>query len=328
MYLRLDSDVRHAAHLLASRVAEHPVHRRDELIALGIPDSLQSAMIRRHVLTRLRHGVYALSDLIQTADPVGRHRMDLAAAAVSAREPIWAFGLSAALLYDMPTPVPVPTILHLVRSSGLDERALVKPSRHRLTIPQTRIATGRVQESACRVISGVPVVGPALAAVSSAAELQSRRWRIALMDAALWRGATMDEIRDEIERWRHLGGRTELLAATDDTRVGAQTVLETFSRLALLEQGLPEPVLQQSFHDERGLIGYVDMWWPDLQVVGEADGALKYQQRADLVNEKKREDRLRAAGLGVVRWTSEEIQDDPARVANQIRRASRIARHR
>lgn len=328
MSLRVDSDVRRATHLLASRAAEHPVHRRDELLALGIPDSLQSAMLRRHVLTRLRHGVYALSDLIHAADPVGRHRVDLAAAAVSAREPIWAFSLSAALLYDMPTPVAVPTVLHLARDSGLDERALAKPSRHRLSIPHARITTGRVQAAACRSIDGVPVVGPALAAVSSAAEIQSRRWRIALMDAALWRGATHEEIRDEIERWRHLGGRSELLAAADDARVGAQTVLETFSRLALIEQGLPQPVLQQPFHDELGLIGYVDLWWPDLHVVGEADGARKYQQREDLVNEKKREDRLRAAGLGVVRWTTEEIRDDPARVADQVRRASRIARHR
>ena len=328
MSSRLDADVRGAVTLLTTRASTHPVHRREELLTLGITDSLQSAMLRRHVLTRLRHGVYALCDLIDSADAVARHRIDLAAAAAGAREPIWAFGLSAALMYDMPTPVPVPAVLHLARDSGLDERALARPSRHRLTIPPARITTGRISADGCRTINGVPTVSPALAAVSSAAELTSRRWRIALMDAALWRGATIVEIHEAIECWRHLGSRAELLAAADEARAGAQTVLETFSRLALIEQQLPEPLLQHAFHDDRGLIGYVDMWWPDLNVVGEADGAAKYQDRADLVNEKKREDRLRALGVGVVRWTPDEIRDDPARVAALIRRASTIKSRR
>lgn len=326
MSLRLDAEVRRAVMLLSDQASERPVHRREELLCLGIPDSLQSAMLRRNALTRLRHGIYALTDIVERADSVERHELDLAAAVASAREPIWAFGLSAALLYGMPLPFAVPASLHLTRDSGRDERALVKPSRHRLTIPHARITTGRVDVDACRSIRSVPVVGPALAAVSSAVELQSHRWRVALMDAALWRGATTEELRDVIERWRHLGARADLLEAADDARAGAQTVLETFSRLALLEQGLPVPVLQHAFHDDRGLIGYVDLWWPTLKVVGEADGAIKYKERADLLKEKHREDRLRATGVGVVRWGSEEIEKDPARVAELVRSASRIAR--
>jgi hypothetical protein len=284
-------------------------------------------MLRREVLTRLRHGVYALAELARSADPVRRHHLDLAAAVVSAREPIWTFGTSAALLYGMPLPFSVPSELHLARAPGLDERALIKPSRHRLVVPEARLVTGRVDIATCRVIDALPVVSPAVAAVSSASELQSSRWRIAIMDAAMWRGATIEELLDSIEIWRHLGGRTELLAAAERSRAGAQSVLETFSRLALMEQGLPEPTLQQPFYDDRGLIGYVDMWWPSLNVIGEADGAVKYHSREDLLKEKVREDRLRATGLRVVRWTQQEIESDPIRVAEQIRRASRDSRH-
>ena len=43
--------------------------------------------------------------------------------------------------------------------------------------------------------------------------------------------------------------------------------------------------------DGEGLIGYVDMWWPELNVIGEADGAVKYESKADLLKEKRREDR-------------------------------------
>ena len=84
-------------------------------------------------------------------------------------------------------------------------------------------------------------------------------------------------------------------------------MLETLSRLALIGEGLPEPELQVDFHDGSGLIGRVDMWWPGLGVIGEADGLVKYGTGADVVREKVREDRLRATGRMVVRWTWSEI---------------------
>jgi hypothetical protein len=323
MSTEVDRIVLAAIELLATLTDDHPVHRRSELLSLGIPDAVQSAMVRRGVLVRLRHGVYALRELVDASAPAERHRIDLAAAAAGAREPVWAFGLSAALTLGMPLPCSPPEQLSLVRSSGGDERALGRTRRHRLVIPDSRITTGPVEAASTTTVRGVPVVGPALAALGAAAELTSARWRTALLDAALWQGATVDDIHRLVDLWRHVGHRSELIGALARARPGAQTVLETFSRLALMERGLPEPVLQQPFHDEAGLIGYVDMWWPSLRVIGEADGAVKYSSRADLVKEKVREDRLRATGDAVVRWTFEQIESDPDAVAARIWRAAR-----
>ena len=66
------------------------------------------------------------------------------------------------------------------------------------------------------------------------------------------------------------------------------------------------------------MIGRVDFWWPDLGLVGEFDGRMKY--RLDgvedgrpledrLWTEKTREDRLRAAGARVARWTWDVAMD-------------------
>ena len=52
---------------------------------------------------------------------------------------------------------------------------------------------------------------------------------------------------------------------------------------------------------------------------------MKYGSADDLVAEKTREDRLRALGLIVVRWTWDEIRTSPALVAERIRRAARRA---
>lgn len=86
---------------------------------------------------------------------------------------------------------------------------------------------------------------------------------------------------------------------------------ESVSRVALHALGLPPPVLQQPFYDAGGLIGYVDFWWPEFGIVGEFDGHGKYlrdeftrgRTTAEVVlDEKRRENRLRALGLTVARW--------------------------
>lgn len=306
--------------------AVKPVWRRDDLLLAGVADATQTAMLRRGLIERLRHGVYVAAPLLAAADPRGRHRIDLAAAIAGCREPVWAAGPSAALLRGMPMPADVPSYLHLLREGRQDLRSLTEPSRHRLTIPPT--STLSLLDAAAQAgpeVGGIPCVGWSSAAVTSAVHVP-RDWKVALFDSALWDGrATVDDLDAAIERWRHLGGSRELREALTLARPGAQTVLETLSRLALMAEGLPEPELQVEFHDDRGLIGRVDMWWPGLGVIGEADGLLKYGNAEDLVREKIREDRLRALGFIVVRWTWREIMTSPETVARRLLAAARLA---
>ena len=174
-------------------------------------------------------------------------------------------------------------------------------------------------------VGGIPVVGAPLASLAAARTL-SHRWQVALCDAALWDGtATSDDLTRLNEEWRSRGGKAQLDAAIARARRGAQTVLETFSRLALIDHGLPEPQLQVAFYDRGGLIGYVDMCWSDLRVIGEADGRVKYSSRDDLVREKVREDRLRALGFRVVRWMWDDIHERPADIAGRIRARDRMS---
>lgn len=86
--------------------------------------------------------------------------------------------------------------------------------------------------------------------------------------------------------------------------------------------------LQHPFYDADGLIGYADMYWQEWGVVGECDGLAKYRNRNDLISEKRREDRLRALGLVVVRWTWAELMHSPALVAQRILTAVNRATHR
>jgi hypothetical protein len=92
----------------------------------------------------------------------------------------------------------------------------------------------------------------------------------------------------------------------------SQSVGESLSRARMHELGIPAPLLQHEIRDGRGLVGRVDFWWPGARLVGEFDGREKYhlgsatdpRAAADrLWQEKQREDRIRATGCRVVRWT-------------------------
>ena len=73
----------------------------------------------------------------------------------------------------------------------------------------------------------------------------------------------------------------------------AENWFESSSRWWLLEAGLPRPRLQVPFTDKRGRLAKVDMLFD--RVVGEADGAGKYDEPGALFAEKQREDWLRDA---------------------------------
>ena len=79
----------------------------------------------------------------------------------------------------------------------------------------------------------------------------------------------------------------------------------------MVQMGLPAPQLQVEFRDARGLIGFADFWWEELNLIGEFDGYIKYSDPRHLRgrtpaqalrDEKTREDRLRAVGPRVARW--------------------------
>jgi hypothetical protein len=87
--------------------------------------------------------------------------------------------------------------------------------------------------------------------------------------------------------------------------------------------GVKLPLLQSEVRDARGLAGYLDFEWPEDRIAGEFDGMVKYQKAEYLqgrtaghvvVEEKRREDRIRATGRRVIRWTWSDLAS-PAKFA-------------
>ncbi|MDN4645920.1 type IV toxin-antitoxin system AbiEi family antitoxin domain-containing protein [Arthrobacter sp. PsM3] len=86
---------------------------------------------------------------------------------------------------------------------------------------------------------------------------------------------------------------------------------ESYSRALMWVAGFQAPELQAEFRDDSGLVGYTDYYWDRVRVAGEFDGTEKYVKPEYLkgrtvsqtvVDEKERENRVRALGNGMVRW--------------------------
>jgi hypothetical protein len=92
----------------------------------------------------------------------------------------------------------------------------------------------------------------------------------------------------------------------------AETSLESVSRAAIEWLGYPPPELQVTFVAPDGTVDRPDMFWREENVIGEADGRVKYDGThgdgaQNLWHEKRREDRLRRRATGFARWGHSDV---------------------
>ena len=97
--------------------------------------------------------------------------------------------------------------------------------------------------------------------------------------------------------------------------------MESVVRWLVHEAGLPAPELQYDIRDPAGIfLGRGDLAWPELRVVVEFDGDV-HRERDVFVKDRRRQNRIIAAGWTVLRFTSADVLGRPAEVLEQISRA-------
>ncbi|MGC5584504.1 hypothetical protein [Ornithinimicrobium sp. W1665] len=182
----------------------------------------------------------------------------------------------------------------------------------------------------------VPVVHPAVAAIQSAL-LTRPSIAVSIMDAVRHRGlATVPQLQDWLGRMRFVPGIPHAREALERSDGLAESSPESWLRLILLELGYTV-VAQHAICEDGRVFARVDFYLPELGVVVEFDGRVKYV-RADgtgdadaVVAEKHREDRIRRLGYGVVRVGNEDLTKpelidryikDAARTVPRVRPAS------
>ena len=106
--------------------------------------------------------------------------------------------------------------------------------------------------------------------------------------------------------------------ATADPR--RESAAESLAAGHFLLAGLPVPDYQTRIATPHGTF-FPDFFWPELRVIGEVDGAIKYENANAYVEEKQREQILRDLGYIVIRWLAREIMLTPWIVIDRVSRA-------
>lgn len=175
------------------------------------------------------------------------------------------------------------------------------------------------------VIGGVRVTTPVRTAFDCARWLKGVE-RVVVVDALAHAGLVkVQEIRYYClgkHRLRNLRTAERLLDVCDP---GAESPMETRTRMVLIDGGLPPPETQINvFHPyTRRFIGRIDMGYPEVKVAVEYDGAFHWQQRRE---DDRRRTQLREVGWNVLVFSADDVYSRPmeiiARVAAAIRAGS------
>lgn len=288
-----------------------------EATRLGVTANELRGLQRAGVLTRVGRGCYVWAEVADGLSVSARHLLAVRALLRSRPGQVGASHQSAAVLHGLPV---------LNRDLGrvhVSRCAPTKETRRHDTFTVHRCPG----PDAFGLCDGLTVVVPSLAVVGTAV-LAGVDSGIMAADAALRRGLTTKaELAERLELMRHtpgLGAARHVVAAASPS---AESPGESLSRLILAQLGY-RVLPQVTVVDEGGVfVARVDFLLPDLGVVVEFDGAVKYagQEGAKaLAAEKRREDRLRALGYGVARLVWSDLAH-PARVQAAVSRAARLA---
>ncbi|WP_344235634.1 type IV toxin-antitoxin system AbiEi family antitoxin domain-containing protein [Kribbella hippodromi] len=299
------------------------VFSRGQALACGYTPQGIRDRVRSGRWVRVRYGQYAaapdLSGLAPWDRELANHRLAVFAAMNAMRTGSVAVSHQSALvLHGLPLWAIDLAEVHLSR---LDIR------RHSGPVAGIRFHRGVLTSGDLTELDGLTTTSIPRALVETACTVGFEETVVAV-DAALHLGLIDDrELRRLLRSTEFWPGSATARAALGFADGRSESVGESRLRVLMHDQGLPAPSLQVVYRDRYGIIARVDFDFDGFNTLVEFDGRLKYAGATEdvLVQEKIREDRLRALGFEVVRTMWSDL-DHPARTAATIRAAFARAR--
>ncbi|MFC6706270.1 hypothetical protein [Flexivirga alba] len=239
--------------------------------------------------TRLRQAAFVAGDLTGLDEQERVILLAIAMHHAAEKPPIFSHGTARAVL-DLPSIGPVRQLIEFAKPPGGSGRS-PQARRRRTSIVPTYL---KVDELLVTTIDRT---------IIDSARERSLESAVATADAGLHReladaGSLLAQAR-ALPKGSRGCKMAELAMRLADGR--SESPLESLSRTRMFQLGLPMPELQVIFDDATGFIGRVDFFWPQLGIVGEADGRVKFRVADGLSGReaeeavwraKRRDDRL------------------------------------
>lgn len=279
--------------LLALAARRHGVITRAELVGLGFSDGAILRRVRRGWLRRVHRGVFVVGGL-----PLTLHGHFLAA--------VVSFGPQAVLTHRSAA-----VLWGLLPARGL---------RVDVTVPSGARGRGAIvvhrqplSKEEINVRHAIPVTTPVRTFLDLAAVVSDREFERAIDEAAYLR---LDLSGLEPRPGRRGGARiTRVLAAHRAGTTRTRSRMEELMLALCRGHGLPEPLANQEVE------GYeADFVWPAQRLIVETDGWQAHGTRRAFETDRLRDAHLVAAGWRPVRLTWKRLNQEPAAVAEQLRR--------
>ena len=272
--------------------------------------------MRRGVLVPVGHGAYVRAKDVG-GDQAGEHALRVAAVLAIARPGPAGSHRSAALIHglDLLAPWRPDGVITVTRPVGLGSgTGPAGVHVHVAALPGEHVT----------MRSGVRVTSVARTVVDLA-RTSPFRDGVVVADSALRNGQTSkDELLSVVADCAKWPGIRRARMVVDFCDGKSESVLESISRVAFRDHGLPAPELQVWVGgEETGVVGRADFLWRRHQTIGEADGAVKYADPNRAISQLRRDSALRRAGFQVVHFTWYEINKVPHQVAASIWEAFR-----
>lgn len=256
-------------------------------------------------LHRLRPGVCTAAAVWDGLDPLGRHVLSMRALAAVANRPVVFGTWSAAVVHELPILGRHLDAVHVIARSQQqrgDRRGVVAHALPFLDEELVRVG-GLLLTSAARTVVDLAATATFREAVAADGALRAHLPREVLDRAVDLAGGRR--------------GRAKIAQVTTFAHPGRESAAESETGCTMYFSGIEPPVLQQRFFAGRRFVGRTDTWFPRVRGVGEIDGAKKLlaprltveQSKRALLDEKHREDDLRALVDGFARWGWVESRD-------------------
>ena len=289
-----------------------------ELLAHGVSRDELRRWARTGRITAIAHGVYSPTAWLGRVSDDPRRMHALAVGAVIRRNP----GLivsheSAAYLHGLDLLLPGGTSappLILTRSSQAPSRASVRGTLIRVaTVPDDHVTE----------LFGLPVT-TVPRTVMDIARTTGFMEGVVAADCALRSHAAIKVefavVLESCPQWRGVVRARRVIGFAD---MRAESALESVARVRFAQFKIPAPALQANISGAQGFIGRADFCWHEYRTIAEADGALKYEDRARerARAQLARDEKFHDAGWGTIHFTWREIYHEPQPTIDRLRRA-------
>ncbi|WP_158288726.1 type IV toxin-antitoxin system AbiEi family antitoxin domain-containing protein [Ornithinimicrobium flavum] len=305
-------------------VTRHHVLTTAEAERLGFSREVLRGLVRRKVLVRVARGAYVQASVLAALPtPTARHLLR-ARAVLRTRPEQWAAShVTAAVVWGLPVLHTALDRIHLTHTEAVGSaRRYGEVTVH--TCPGPGLITSR---------DGMSTVSPE-AAVIGTGLLGSVTSGVMAADAALRKELiTPRSLRETLDSYRRVPGVAAARTVVDLADGRSESPGESWLRLILRDLGF-HAVPQFVVRAGRQVVARVDFYLPELGVVLEFDGMLKYKAEPGaapgavsqvVIAERARERRIRGLGYGVGRVVWGELRH-PAAVRREIEDASATAR--